>query len=74
MNQTIENVEKVIEKYGKHANTDNKLVLLYLREYKGVRWDNKIISTQDILGINMKLIQEIIDAKYLLELLGEIDE
>lgn len=71
MNQIIKNVERVIEKYGKHANTDNKLVLLYLREYGEVRWDNKIVSTRDFLNIDMKIIQEIIDAKYLLELMED---
>lgn len=70
--EIVKNVKSILDKYGKHANTGSKLVLLYLKEFHNVRWDNKYISTQDIVSLNMNLIQNIIDAKYLLILLEEV--
>lgn len=72
MNQIVKNVEKVLE--NEFIDTDQKLVLYYLKQFEGLRFDNKYISTQDLLDIDMKLIQSIMDAKYLLELLEDEDD
>lgn len=72
MNQIAKDVKTLLNKY-KFINNDNKLVLMYLKEYEDVRWDNRYVSTRDLLNIDMELIQQILDAKYILSLYEESD-
>lgn len=68
--QIVKNIKNLLDKYN-FIDSDNKLVLMYLREYHKLRFDSKYISTSDLLGIDIKLIQQILDAKYLLKLMEE---
>jgi len=70
MNPIIENVESLLDKYD-FIDNDTKLVLMYLKEFGGVRWDSKYISTQDLLSIDISLVQQIIDAQHMLRMLEE---
>lgn len=72
MNQIISNVQYLFNKYGKERlNNDTKLSLAYLKEFHGLKFDKNSISTQDFLGIDIRIIQSVIDAKYIIELIGE---
>lgn len=65
--QTItKNVASLLEK--DFIDTDQKLVLFYLKQFEGLRMDSKVVSMQDLLNIDMSLVQAILDAKYILEL------
>lgn len=68
MNQIIDNVDKLITKYGEdRLNSNAKLLLAYLKEYEGLKFDKNYISTQDFLRMDVGLFQAVIDAKYLLK-------
>ena len=47
---------------------------MYLKIYKNIRWDKNYISTQDFLNMDIRLVQQIIDAKYILKLLEDDDK
>lgn len=70
MNQITRNVEMLLSKHD-FIDNDTKLVMMYLREFEQLRFDSRYISVKDFLNIDMKLIQQIIDARYLLSLLEE---
>lgn len=71
MNQVTKNVEELIGKYGRYIDTDTKLVLLYLREFESLRFDSRYIAVEDFINTDVNLIQDIVNAKHILELLEE---
>ena len=71
--QILKNVKKLLNEH-KFIDTDQKLVLMYLKIYKNIRWDKNYISTQDFLNMDIRLVQQIIDAKYILKLLEDNDK
>lgn len=70
MNQILKNVSKLYDKY-EFINSNQKLVLMYLKEYEGLAFDSNHISTKDFLNIDISLMQSIIDSKCILNLLEE---
>ncbi|GLO66225.1 hypothetical protein MACH08_20090 [Oceanobacillus kimchii] len=68
--QILKNVSKLYDKY-EFINSDQKLVLMYLKEYEGLAFDFNHISTRDFLDVDISLMQSIIDTKYILNLLEE---
>lgn len=72
MNQVVNNVEKILG--NKFINTNQKLVLYYLKTYEGLCMDSKYVSMQDLLDIDLGLVQQILDAKYILQLQKESEE
>lgn len=71
MNQIIKNVSHLLEKYKDKLNTDSKLTLMYWRTYDSCRWDSTYISTKDFLDNDLTPVEDILNAKYILELLKE---
>jgi len=67
MNQVITNVEALLSKYGNKLNDNNKLVLIYWREFCNVRMDQNNISMEDFLK-NVKMYDDIINARRMIDL------
>lgn len=72
MNQIAKNVKSLLEK--DFIDTDQKLILFYLKQFEGLRMDSKVVSMQDLLNIDFSLVQAIIDAKEILKLIEDDEE
>lgn len=72
MNQIAKNVKSLLEK--DFIDTDQKLILFYLKQFEGLRMDSKVVSMQDLLNIDFSLVQAIIDAKEILKLMEDDEE
>jgi len=72
MNQIVKNVQAIMKKYKGKLDTDNKLVLMYFKEFQNLKFDGQYISTVDYLNMKVKP-EDIVNAKHILELLEEYD-
>jgi len=72
MNQIVKNVQAIMKKYKGKLDTDNKLVLMYFKEFHNLKFDGQYISTVDYLNMTVKS-EDIVNAKHILKLLEECD-
>lgn len=68
MNEIQQNVAALMKKYGNRISSNNKLVLMYWKDYCGIDIDSDHISTKDFLN-KVKLYDDIINALTMLNLM-----
>ena len=67
-NKIINNVEYILEQYGKHIKNDKQLILLYWQKIDNVEMDKETISTKDFMNKATNSV-DIVNAKCMLELM-----
>jgi hypothetical protein len=68
-NKIINNVEYILEQYGKHIKNDRQLILLYWQKIDNVEMDKETISTKDFMSRASNPV-DIVNAKVMLGLMG----